>query len=455
MASTYVAGGDLEYGRYGNPTWTAFEDALGAWRAALPSVRLRPSPRWRPCSTSSAPTAWWWPPAPYNGTIMQLRDLESRGRLRTTTWSTSPTPRPSWPPVRTPPGLAGVADQPGPWRSRTSRPSGRRARRGAYVVVDNTLATPLLQRPLEQDVDLVVHSGRSTSPATATSDGRVVTRDDELYAVLKGRRTCSVRSQGLEALGYRSAACAPAPAGRARGRPMPRARTTFAGQPAGGGALPGFGGISAIALSPGELAADLLAAEAEPWVSPAPGGVVSPLERRRRWKSEASILPTPCGLVGSRGSLHKRSPRATLLDLVKGRRRDRRRVAPCSGADRVSSVLLRCVSRRAYLNEVIMSSAVIGRRRLVHAAAAVTTPPDRAGPAPGATAGLGALGDLPGGGVDLLGGHAPAQLSPKVRLRDSGEEQVATRSPRPARPISVSGLAPRRSRAGRSRPGRG
>src|ERR1700761_9353977 len=29
MASTYVAGGDLEYGRYGNPTWTAFETALG------------------------------------------------------------------------------------------------------------------------------------------------------------------------------------------------------------------------------------------------------------------------------------------------------------------------------------------------------------------------------------------------------------------------------------------
>src|SRR6476620_12665848 len=30
MASTYVAGGELEYGRYGNPTWSAFEDALGA-----------------------------------------------------------------------------------------------------------------------------------------------------------------------------------------------------------------------------------------------------------------------------------------------------------------------------------------------------------------------------------------------------------------------------------------
>ena len=33
-------------------------------------------------------------------------------------------------------------------------------------------------------------------------------------------------------------------------------------------------------------------------------------------------------------------------------------------------------------------------------------------------------------------------FSPKVRLRDSGEEQVATRSPSPARPISVIGLAP-------------
>src|SRR6478672_11361323 len=29
MASTYVAGGELEYGRYANPTWAAFEEALG------------------------------------------------------------------------------------------------------------------------------------------------------------------------------------------------------------------------------------------------------------------------------------------------------------------------------------------------------------------------------------------------------------------------------------------
>ena len=45
-------------------------------------------------------------------------------------------------------------------------------------------------------------------------------------------------------------------------------------------------------------------------------------------------------------------------------------------------------------------------------------------------------------------------FSPKVRLRDSGDEQVATRSPSPASPISVSGLAPRAiaSRAVSARP---
>ena len=42
MASTYVAGGDLEYGRYGNPTWTAFEERAGRARGrAVPGVRVR------------------------------------------------------------------------------------------------------------------------------------------------------------------------------------------------------------------------------------------------------------------------------------------------------------------------------------------------------------------------------------------------------------------------------
>ena len=60
---------------------------------------------------------------------------------------------------------------------------------GAYVVVDNTFATPILQQPLDLGADLVVHS--ATKYISGHADalmGAMVTRDDELYGVLKGRR---------------------------------------------------------------------------------------------------------------------------------------------------------------------------------------------------------------------------------------------------------------------------
>src|SRR5439155_10317099 len=53
---------------------------------------------------------------------------------------------------------------------------------GATVVVDNTFATPLLQRPLDMGADLVVHS--VTKYLGGHSDllmGAVVTRDDEWF----------------------------------------------------------------------------------------------------------------------------------------------------------------------------------------------------------------------------------------------------------------------------------
>ena len=82
FASTYVAGGDLEYGRYGNPTWTAFEDALGeleggrclSFASGLAAVATVLDL----VGTGQKVVA---PRHSYNGTIMQLGDLESRGRL--------------------------------------------------------------------------------------------------------------------------------------------------------------------------------------------------------------------------------------------------------------------------------------------------------------------------------------------------------------------------------------
>jgi cystathionine gamma-synthase len=59
---------------------------------------------------------------------------------------------------------------------------------------------------------------------------------------------------------------------------------------------PGFGGIVAIVLAEGALAADLLVHKTKLWVhATSLGGVESTFERRRRWKAEAATVPE--GLV--------------------------------------------------------------------------------------------------------------------------------------------------------------
>jgi cystathionine gamma-synthase len=80
MASTYVAGGDVEYGRYGNPTWAAFEEALGdleggrclAFSSGLAAVATI-------LDLVGLGATVVAPRHAYNGSIMQLADLEARG----------------------------------------------------------------------------------------------------------------------------------------------------------------------------------------------------------------------------------------------------------------------------------------------------------------------------------------------------------------------------------------
>ena len=83
MASTYVAGGDLEYGRYANPTWTAFEDALGELEggrclsfasglAAVATILDLVGNGQKVVAPRHA----------YNGSVMQLADLEARERVK-------------------------------------------------------------------------------------------------------------------------------------------------------------------------------------------------------------------------------------------------------------------------------------------------------------------------------------------------------------------------------------
>ena len=186
MASTYVAGGDLEYGRY-EP------DVVGVRGGARrPGVVARwPSPRLAAVSTVldlvGQDALVVAPRHAYLGSIGLLGDLEARGRV-TACSSTSPTPPRSSAPWTTRPSSGSSRRPTPPSRSPTSRPSCGPADAGA-VVVDNTFATPLVQRPLEPGADIVLHS--VTKFLAGHSDvvmGALGSATLQLYDVLKGRR---------------------------------------------------------------------------------------------------------------------------------------------------------------------------------------------------------------------------------------------------------------------------
>ena len=300
MASTYVAGGDLEYGRYGNPTWLAFEEALGALeggRALAFSTGLAAVSTVLDLVGQGAKVVA--PHNAYNGSVMQLADLEARGRALVKLVDVSDTAA----------TVAACEDAALVWLESPTNPDLQVAdiaaitaaahEAGAYVVVDNTFATPLLQRPLELGVDVVVHS--ATKYLSGHSDvllGAVVTRDEDLFGVLKGRRDLLGATPGtLEAwLALRGLRTLHLRVERAQANATELARRLREHPAVGEVRYPGFGGIVSIVLAQGEMAADLLSRKTRLWIhATSLGGVESSLERRRRWKAEAATIPE--GLV--------------------------------------------------------------------------------------------------------------------------------------------------------------
>ncbi len=299
MASTYVAGGDLEYGRYANPTWTAFEDALGALEGgrclSFASGLAAVATVFDLVGTDAKVVA---PRHAYHGSVAQLADLESRGRLTSVlvdledteavvkacedaalVWLESPTN----------PALE-VADIP------TITAAAHAA--GAYVALDNTFATPLLQKPLDDGVDLVVHS--VTKYLAGHSDavmGAIVTRDDALYDVMKGRRDLLGAIPGtLEAwLALRGLRTLHLRVERSQANAQDLVRRLTAHPAVTEVRYPGFGGIAAVVVDGAERA-DLFTHSTRLWVhATSLGGVESTFERRRRWRTEAPTIPQ--GLV--------------------------------------------------------------------------------------------------------------------------------------------------------------
>jgi len=296
LTSTYHGGGEIGYGRYGNPTWIALEDVIGdleggdarvfasGLAASSAIVSLLPEG-----ATVVAPTA------AYLGVIGQLREREAAGRLvlrqvpvddtgavkealdgADLLWLESPTNP-----------MLEVADLP------ACIDAARAA--GAHVVVDNTFATPLLQRPLDLGADIVMHS--ATKLMSGHSDvvlGAVVAREPavidridghrKLHGAIPGPMETFLALRGLRTLAVRldrAAATAADLAGRLAAHPaVEKVR------------YPGFGAMISIEVRGGADAADRFTAALRLWVfATSLGGVESSLERRRRWPGELDTVP--------------------------------------------------------------------------------------------------------------------------------------------------------------------
>jgi cystathionine gamma-synthase len=300
MASTYGATGDLEYGRYGNPTWAAFEEVLGRLEGgrclAFSSGLAAVSTVLDLVGQGAAVVA---PRHAYNGTVTQLADLQARGRLTARLVDVTDTAA----------VVAAGDDAALVWLESPTNPAleladietvARAAHdAGAYVVVDSTFATPLRQQPLSLGADIVVHS--ATKYLSGHGDamlGAVVTSDDQVYDVLKGRRDLVGAVPGtLEAwLALRGVRTLHLRLERAESNAATLVQRLREHAAVSEVRYPGFGGIVAIVIAGGAEAGDRLVRSTSLWVhATSLGGVESTFERRRRWKSEPATIPA--GLV--------------------------------------------------------------------------------------------------------------------------------------------------------------
>ncbi|MFX4270974.1 trans-sulfuration enzyme family protein [Propionibacteriaceae bacterium Y1685] len=297
-ASTYVGGGATGYGRYGNPGWSALEDAVGqleggtaiSFASGMAGVNAVVDLLDEGATLLISDTC-------YLGVASLAAERARQGRLTLRpvpvddtdaivaaaegadmVWLESPTNP-----------LMDVADLKAVSAALAALPGD-----APLLVVDNTFATPILQRPLELGADLVVHS--ATKFLSGHSDavlGAVVTADQaiadrllasrslhgatpgvlEAFLVLRGLRTLALRVEAAQ----ESALILAERLGQHRS--VRRVRH------------PGWGSLLSIELADAD-AADRLVAGARVWVhATSLGGVESTFERRRRWPAELPTVP--------------------------------------------------------------------------------------------------------------------------------------------------------------------
>jgi cystathionine gamma-synthase len=183
---------------------------------------------------------------------------------------------------------------------------------GALVIADSTFSTPVLTRPLDLGVDIVIHS--VTKWIAGHSDlllGAAITRDEHILERLRKGRVISgaitgpfeawLALRGLRTMPLRvktSSASSLELATRLQGAPGV-ASVIYPGLPSHPGheiakkqMTGGFGAVLSITMSGGIDAARQLCDNVEIFThATSVGGVESLIERRKRWQFESPLVP--------------------------------------------------------------------------------------------------------------------------------------------------------------------
>lgn len=314
LASTFRDAASPRYGRWGNPTWEAFEAALGALEGGAAVTFSSGQAATAAVLDGLAPGALVvHPTGAYTGTRELLGRLSAAGRVQLRPIDITDTDvvldamqgaQVIWVESPTNP-LLGIAEVP--------RILDAASRRGIVSVVDNTFSTPVAQRPLEWGATMVVHS--ATKYIGGHSDlllGAVVTRDEalrdtlvaqrtlhgavpgtvEAFLALRGLRTLPIRfarqQQSAALLAARLSRHTTVTAVRYPGLPGDPYHARAASH------MDGFGAMVSFEL-PTAAAADALVGVLELVVpTTSLGGVESTIERRSRWPGEDAV---PAGLL--------------------------------------------------------------------------------------------------------------------------------------------------------------
>lgn len=296
LNSTYTAGG-IGYGRFGNESWSALEDAItslegghstlafSSGMAAITSV-FSLLPHGAPIVASNQG---------YSGTMSLLTKYHEQGRLEVRFVDIANTPDVFE-------ALIGAAFL---WIESPTNPGldlaelpiiiGEAKKRNMGVGVDNTFATPLNQQPLAMGADISMHS--VTKYLAGHSDvvlGSLTVKDPALYSRLLDARTSAGAIPGpFEAwLALRGIRTFPLRM-RAAEKSALELKTRLESHPnVGRVRYPGFGGI--ISFEPdctAEIAETICSSSQLIAHATSLGGVESTWERRRRWPSESHTVP--------------------------------------------------------------------------------------------------------------------------------------------------------------------